>query len=884
MRKLHLWAWAVMLVLAPTGVSAITSDEIFQNLRPEVETEVYINGPTLTGAVYNTAYQNCGVLTYSLRAAEFNCSGGTCPGQNVKGNSFAMGYFQPASNHFYSVVNSGYAIGWHSLNYGSCGNPSGVAGAQCATMGAQAWGLDLATYGNTQALSQQGIPFDCPECLVTGDLIMKVSTDQAWGHTMVFLNWWDEDHLYYTVAEICETYGRAVYSAREVATYNPSTGYRYYRHPELESPWALIDRSSYENGQVAFSTSREVHCDGFRLQASRDGNAWTEGSAFVPARGGNTTYRVAPSVAAPYYRIQSKETTIFNSRWLNHDEVSIVAAKPVTPTSETERGRPILAVVNMSSDPNHPGFADYLGRLRTEGGYDDAHLDIMSRGTADGLRSLGRTVKYWRPDMDHVWMARDDRIKKSTSSPPVKKLLLMAPSSLGLPLDDWRTEKEYEGWTVWVYTYPTGNWTMVINTTNSMIAANGITHVTAFGQTKENNGAGTTVPGSYVADPDSSVAWWTNNVLTYTWIPANVAFGIIPCSSVSDFWSAYDRMLWRQYAWSSYSWIARGGWVLDEDANGVDGELAWDVYRAIDDSMQVQAPGQWWQWERMNLRDSQIAFGCDNRGIAAENHLNGVTTMPPALVSLYGTVSRPDGPGKWLSMTCPQWPYDPANLQYTGIYTDFLGLTCGSAGIDLTSQASVAASMDALYYRGADLYIGPTRSIGQGYASYYLDVWQRLWHTNYQPQTGATFTTMGQLHLACVDSMIANFATGEAGLIANSIILLGDPTALPPGYWYDVPTSVKDGPTTTSNTFGLEVFPNPFNPNATIRYVLTAPGATRLAVYSVTGELVAMLVDDFRAAGPHETVWTANGVSSGVYFCHLTSGGKTATRRLVLLK
>ena len=107
--------------------------------------------------------------------------------------------------------------------------------------------------------------------------------------------------------------------------------------------------------------------------------------------------------------------------------------------------------------------------------------------------------------------------------------------------------------------------------------------------------------------------------------------------------------------------------------------------------------------------------------------------------------------------------------------------------------------------------------------------------------------------------------------------------------YYALPADV---PEDEPSGYALELSqnrPNPFNPMTSIRYTLPEPGDVRLAVYDATGRLVSTLVDDHRAAGPHVAAWdskTDNGVevASGVYFCRLESGGRTLTRKMVLLK
>ena len=87
----------------------------------------------------------------------------------------------------------------------------------------------------------------------------------------------------------------------------------------------------------------------------------------------------------------------------------------------------------------------------------------------------------------------------------------------------------------------------------------------------------------------------------------------------------------------------------------------------------------------------------------------------------------------------------------------------------------------------------------------------------------------------------------------------------------------------------LQNAPNPFNPTTTIRFSLPAAGTARLAVYSVAGQLVRVLVDGPTAAGAHAIVWDgrdASGreVASGVYVYRLISKDGVMTRRMTLAR
>ncbi|MFH1501404.1 MAG: lectin like domain-containing protein [Candidatus Eisenbacteria bacterium] len=85
------------------------------------------------------------------------------------------------------------------------------------------------------------------------------------------------------------------------------------------------------------------------------------------------------------------------------------------------------------------------------------------------------------------------------------------------------------------------------------------------------------------------------------------------------------------------------------------------------------------------------------------------------------------------------------------------------------------------------------------------------------------------------------------------------------------------------------VRPNPFNPAATVSFTLPEAGMARLAVYDASGRLVAVLAEGPHDEGPHEVVWHGRDeggadAASGVYFLRLEAGGKTALRKMVMVR
>ena len=84
-------------------------------------------------------------------------------------------------------------------------------------------------------------------------------------------------------------------------------------------------------------------------------------------------------------------------------------------------------------------------------------------------------------------------------------------------------------------------------------------------------------------------------------------------------------------------------------------------------------------------------------------------------------------------------------------------------------------------------------------------------------------------------------------------------------------------------------YPNPFNPVTNIKFDLPVRGHVTLQIFDVAGRLVRTLVDETMEAATHTAVWNGTDdagrvVSSGAYYCRVSSGGAMATSKLLLLK
>jgi len=81
-------------------------------------------------------------------------------------------------------------------------------------------------------------------------------------------------------------------------------------------------------------------------------------------------------------------------------------------------------------------------------------------------------------------------------------------------------------------------------------------------------------------------------------------------------------------------------------------------------------------------------------------------------------------------------------------------------------------------------------------------------------------------------------------------------------------------------------FPNPFNPNTTVAFVLGAREHVQLTVYDLRGRPVARLIDEVMDEGFHTVVFDAAvyRLPSGTYICRLKTPDTTDSRPMALVR
>ncbi len=145
--------------------------------------------------------------------------------------------------------------------------------------------------------------------------------------------------------------------------------------------------------------------------------------------------------------------------------------------------------------------------------------------------------------------------------------------------------------------------------------------------------------------------------------------------------------------------------------------------------------------------------------------------------------------------------------------------------------------------------------------------------------------------VCCVSSVQAQFALLSGGQNSGGAL-----TSFNEGTWLlsiGATKVVQRAITSTNNEAPVEIpadfvlegnYPNPFNPQTTIRFDLPQPEHVTLTVYDTMGRMVRVLRDQSLSAGSYEVPFEADLLPSGVYFYRLEAGQFRMTRSMTLMR
>ena len=84
-------------------------------------------------------------------------------------------------------------------------------------------------------------------------------------------------------------------------------------------------------------------------------------------------------------------------------------------------------------------------------------------------------------------------------------------------------------------------------------------------------------------------------------------------------------------------------------------------------------------------------------------------------------------------------------------------------------------------------------------------------------------------------------------------------------------------------------YPNPFNPETTMSFILQEDAHVKIDIYNIRGQKVKSLVNDFKTSGNHQITWNGKDnsnrdASSGIYFYQMATKDFVQTKKMILMK
>lgn len=165
----------------------------------------------------------------------------------------------------------------------------------------------------------------------------------------------------------------------------------------------------------------------------------------------------------------------------------------------------------------------------------------------------------------------------------------------------------------------------------------------------------------------------------------------------------------------------------------------------------------------------------------------------------------------------------------------------------------------------------------------------------YEPIVIISPPTTNSMHAAVVFSKSNN--TLPAAFKGGDVFYLYTKKPLTPNDVFTFTADVKYGTPTivpssaaAPHEFALEQnFPNPFNPETTIKFSLAKRGRTSLTIYDAIGREVQQLFNEEISEGNYSVVWDGNNrfgqpAASGIYFYRLHSGSVASVKKMVLMR
>ncbi len=82
----------------------------------------------------------------------------------------------------------------------------------------------------------------------------------------------------------------------------------------------------------------------------------------------------------------------------------------------------------------------------------------------------------------------------------------------------------------------------------------------------------------------------------------------------------------------------------------------------------------------------------------------------------------------------------------------------------------------------------------------------------------------------------------------------------------------------------LPPYPNPFNPETSLQYILPRRSRVQILIYDILGRPVTTILDRVQDIGTYLVHWNASAFPSGIYVCQMLAGNQKRAQKLLLIK
>ena len=95
-------------------------------------------------------------------------------------------------------------------------------------------------------------------------------------------------------------------------------------------------------------------------------------------------------------------------------------------------------------------------------------------------------------------------------------------------------------------------------------------------------------------------------------------------------------------------------------------------------------------------------------------------------------------------------------------------------------------------------------------------------------------------------------------------------------------SGIKEPAITLSNNLDFNIYPNPFNEQATVAFTINRDEKVLVRLFDLSGKQVALLADGKFTTGSHIINLSAHGLQKGFYICVINTENAVYSKKLII--